>query len=414
VVLAMPSKENALQQLNSEYEAIRSGQMGTITREMSSRLTEISALRNQIEESARESYTSPHFDTPNYVAHMRLNERVDAKGKPGLFIEELQSDRHQQGREKGYAGEKEQSYFAKESTDPRFRGRWYIEDKDGNVESRPIYTRQVAEEAALKMSQRGTVPDAPFRTSWPLQLFKRALRDAVADGKEWIGWTTGETQAARYDLSKQIDRLTVTEDQNIIGSYRVQAFKDGGGAIDKTVKGEELPDVIGKDLAQKVIDNIQESRQRAKPDYSTTLTGLDLKVGGEGMKGFYDTMVPKDVAKYVKQWGAQVEKDGIKTRELEVEGARKYEVSPESSGYSIREIATGQMYRGEGGRAFYFNSRNDATLKIGELHRSLREAKTIPIWRVNITPQMREGIKKAGQALFVGGAAAVVAEDQLE
>jgi hypothetical protein len=36
------------------------------------------------------------------------------------------------------------------------------------------------------------------------------------------------------------------------------------------------------------------------------------------------------------------------------------------------------------------------------------------IWRVNITPQMREGIKKAGQALFVGGAAAVVAEDQLE
>ena len=72
------------------------------------------------------------------------------------------------------------------------------------------------------------------------------------------------------------------------------------------------------------------------------------------------------------------------------------------------------MYRGEGGRAFYFNSRNYATLKIGELHRSLREAKTIPIWRVNITPQMREGIKKAGQALFVGGAAAVVAEDQLE
>jgi hypothetical protein len=44
-------------------------------------------------------YTSTHFDTPNYVAHMRLNERVDAKGKQGLFIEELQSDRHQQWRE---------------------------------------------------------------------------------------------------------------------------------------------------------------------------------------------------------------------------------------------------------------------------------------------------------------------------
>jgi hypothetical protein len=45
----------------------------------------------------QQNYTSTHFDTPNYVAHMRLNERVDAKGKQGLFIEELQSDRHQQG-----------------------------------------------------------------------------------------------------------------------------------------------------------------------------------------------------------------------------------------------------------------------------------------------------------------------------
>jgi hypothetical protein len=224
-------------------------------------------------------------------------------------------------------------------------------------------------------SGKAQVPDAPFRTSWPLQLFKRALRDAVADGKEWIGWTDGETQAARYDLSKQIDRLTVTEDQNIIGSYRVQAFKDGGGAIDKTVKGEELPDVIGKDLAQKVIDNIQESRQRAKPDYSTTLTGLDLKVGGEGMKGFYDTMVPKDVAKYVKQWGAQVEKSKIKTP-----GSKK-RVDDMSDAELVAELERGE----------------DAV-----------------IWRVNITPQMREGIKKAGQALFVGGAAAVVAEDQLE
>jgi len=44
----------------------------------------------------------------------------------------------------------------------------------------------------------------------------------------------------------------------------------------------------------------------------------------------------------------------------------------------------------------------------------LEEIKSVPIWRVNITPQMRESIKKAGQALFVGGAAAVVAEDQLE
>ena len=48
-------------------------------------------------------YTSSHFkDIPNYVAHMRVNERAGPDGKPGLFIEEIQSDRHQQAREKGY------------------------------------------------------------------------------------------------------------------------------------------------------------------------------------------------------------------------------------------------------------------------------------------------------------------------
>jgi hypothetical protein len=336
---------------------------------------------------SNQNYTSTHFDTPNYVAHMRLNDRVDAKGKPGLFIEELQSDRHQQGREKGYREDLNKN---------RLNELVRKESSQGITNSEQQELRDLLKQ---RDALAGGIPDAPFRTSWPLQLFKRALRDAVADGKDWIGWTTGETQAARYDLSKQIDRLTVTEDQNIIGSYRVQAFKDGGGAIDKTVKGEELPDVIGKDLAQKVIDNIQESRQRAKPDYSTTLTGLDLKVGGEGMKGFYDTMVPKDVAKYVKQWGAQVEKDGI--------GSERKVLNP--SDFI-------EWHRAQNPNATEAQSRIAWAESTGAQRASAKrwKFKDVPIWRVNITPQMREGIKKAGQALFVGGAAAVVAEDQLE
>jgi hypothetical protein len=48
-------------------------------------------------------FTSSHFpDIPNYIAHMRVNERTDVEGNPGLFVEEFQSDRHQKGREQGY------------------------------------------------------------------------------------------------------------------------------------------------------------------------------------------------------------------------------------------------------------------------------------------------------------------------
>jgi hypothetical protein len=36
------------------------------------------------------------------------------------------------------------------------------------------------------------------------------------------------------------------------------------------------------------------------------LEGEDLRIGGEGMKGFYDRMLPSFVSKYTKKWGAKV------------------------------------------------------------------------------------------------------------
>jgi len=43
------------------------------------------------------------MDEDNVVAHLRVSDRTDADGKKVLFIEELQSDWHQQGRQFGYA-----------------------------------------------------------------------------------------------------------------------------------------------------------------------------------------------------------------------------------------------------------------------------------------------------------------------
>lgn len=40
----------------------------------------------------RSDYRSSHFETPNVLAHIRVNDRVDADGRKTLFIEEIQSD----------------------------------------------------------------------------------------------------------------------------------------------------------------------------------------------------------------------------------------------------------------------------------------------------------------------------------
>ena len=48
-------------------------------------------------------YTSPHWSEKNVLAHVRLKDFEDITGNKVLFIDEIQSDLHQQGRKEGYS-----------------------------------------------------------------------------------------------------------------------------------------------------------------------------------------------------------------------------------------------------------------------------------------------------------------------
>ena len=55
------------------------------------------------------------------------------------------------------------------------------------------------------------VPDAPFKETWPdLGLKQQMLGDRRRPAREWLGFTSGQTQAARYDLSKQISSCRIS------------------------------------------------------------------------------------------------------------------------------------------------------------------------------------------------------------
>ena len=62
----------------------------------------------------------------------------------------------------------------------------------------------------------GKVPDAPFKKTWPELLLKRMVRYASEHGYDGISWTPGEEQAARYDLSKQVDSVQVRTERRSI------------------------------------------------------------------------------------------------------------------------------------------------------------------------------------------------------
>lgn len=160
------------------------------------------------------------------------------------------------------------------------------------------------------LSQSGAslqaVPVAPFigKTEAYVKLaFKRMLRWAAENGFARIAWTTGEQQAERYDLSKQVDAITATR---VDGNVRVEWLVSGDGRVDeakKIVSEKELSAFVGKDLSAKIL---------AQPINETAnYVGADLKVGGGGMRTFYDQILPSIANDIGKKFGARVEDIGI-------------------------------------------------------------------------------------------------------
>ena len=326
-------------------------------------------------EAARErnkaaQYTSSHFpDIPNYVAHMRLDDRADVEVKPGLFLEEIQSDRHQQGREKGYEG----GYAVKNMRTQQIMQIFPTMEEADKFASKTHKETNIPLQVAF---QKG-IPDAPFRKDWPIAMFKRALRDAVATGKEWIGWTSGETQAERYDLSKQVDEIRASKRNS--GDVYIVVRKGGESLFERDVPANELSNVVGKELAEKILAQDIGGMQH----YS----GLDLKVGGEGMKGFYDKILPNEVGKYIKQWGGKVEQG-----ELDI-GRRRHELRGRKAG-------------GEWSSAGWVTSQEEAETQIEKLRKNypneeweILKHPGQDIWKVEITPAMHKGVAE-GQPLF--------------
>ncbi|MGH8432124.1 MAG: hypothetical protein ACREUF_17150, partial [Solimonas sp.] len=114
-----------------------------------------------------------------------------------------------------------------------------------------------------------------------------------------------DTQADRYDLSKHIEELRVFKRDN--GAYDLSAATTGDRRlhdIGTAVPESKLDEHVGKDLAERIV------KGEGTPDSAAggwrSFTGVALKVGGAGMRAFYDREVVNEVNHYVKKWGGKV------------------------------------------------------------------------------------------------------------
>jgi len=442
ILLKMPNewdKPRAAQNANdAKIKALRQEMHGTsgtdeIRSEISRLQNENIALQKQINEAP--IYKSSHFDQPNILAHIRVNDRVDADGKKMLLVEELQSDWHQAGREKGYKGQFKDlpnDYKVQSKTDKDGYAYYEVLDPQGNVFAKDYSKGSVTNQAINRLNETvGGVPDAPFKDTWYQLSLKRILKYAADNGYERVGLTTGKQQIDRFsnELRQNVDEITFQTGLKLTpseaaelqalrsqqtymtgteraryeylssneGEYvgknetKIKAFKGSkptfsgtvkdGKFIDGQAQGKTVEEVLGKTMAKQIAEK-----------QTGVIKGDNLTVGGEGMKAYYDEIYPKFLEKYGKKWDAGVGETKVRTNEVPYidyvvtktpfSDFTVVGVKPDGSKTIINQNAN-SIEEAQKLATRY----KDKNLKSGE-----------PIRYIDITPKMKEGVKK-GQPL---------------
>lgn len=279
----------------------------------------------QPEPPADKNYKSSHFDQPNIIAHLRVDDRTDAEGNKVLFINEIQSDWGQDGKKKGFAGESEltQADYSKAMATLRsivdendnlgfdstaqaigalashadWKDRWDV----GGQENEAAVAEALRVRDQLGKQKAGAlVPKAPFVTdtkAWASLALKRAIMMAVEGGYDRVALITGEQAAGLYSLDKQISKVEYLPETNTL-----RAFDQNGRSVyDQETAPDKIEDVIGKEVAAKLLDSEPYTSGSGKKVHR--LDGVDLKVPAAGMRKFYDELIPQVARDVLKKLG---------------------------------------------------------------------------------------------------------------
>lgn len=290
LLLTLPGKSGMTDaQRKERLQAIANEMQDTSPSRYAQLYAERTSLSNEQLGEDPGSFKSNHWDQPNVLTHIRFNERTDADGARVLFIEEIQSDWGQAAKKSGIA----------------------LTDAEKLEVQRPATNQQEwsRQQTLIKRGASG-VPNAPMigkTEAWVSLVLKRMIRYAVDNGFDRVAMVTGEQSAERYDLSKQVDSIAVPMVSAESRSVRITPTRgaeiklmvgnkgdvQGYGSSSAQFSGKTLDEVIGKGLADKVMS----------AQAGTVLSGDGLKVGGEGMKAFYDKIVPNVANDVLKKLG---------------------------------------------------------------------------------------------------------------
>ena len=296
--------------------------------------------------STQSDFTSSHWQDPNVLAHLRLADRTGPNGEKILHVEEIQSDWGQQGKKAGFItpettkqiesinqkitdlmGQRDNLKDQLKDLQPKISARsgygepleypeHYTVDLEVGIRKKIKNIENEVNDLRKSRPSPG-LPSAPYVTNtqaWTDLALKRALREAAEGGYDKLVWTPGTEQAKRYSLSNQVDRLQYVKNDD--GTYAVIPYKNNRPLhqIERNnIPDKELESLFGRDVAEKM-----RAYEGDVDGNARSLSGQNLEVGGEGMKGYYDKIVPNQLSKLVKKLDpeAKVGRETLETRAM--------------------------------------------------------------------------------------------------
>ena len=259
-----------------------------------------------------DSFQSDHWDEPDVLAHVRMSDRRGPNGEKILHLEEAQSDWGQQGRDQGFNDPalEEKLRIARDEANQRVEdARTALRQKMGHgreLEEKlePLLTEHRKAYQAHIAAQKG-LPQGPYvdnTQKWTDLALKRVLHEAAHGGYDKIVVTPGDEQNKRYDLSKHISALE--HSKNLNGTYRVDAHLPEGNnhLLGDEIAEKDLATHVGKEVAKKIVNGEGQAHPSVQ---GKLLSGLDLQVGGAGMRGYYDNILPKRLQALAQQHDPQ-------------------------------------------------------------------------------------------------------------
>ena len=236
------------------------------------------------------------------LAHARIQDINTFLGKM-LFVEEIQSDWHNEGHKKGYASDEAAALKKIEE----LRNQWdslYNEMIEAKGEAARAISEKmdaVYEEKSrlAKKVRYGTfVPDAPFENNYHEYVLKRLLREAAEQDYDSIGWTTADVQMDRWNPNRKTnEQMGITDAKNpdaiaFEDGYRIEYDQDIPKFLNKY--GKKWGTTVGKTVldngtevwSMAITDEMKDSvLYEGQPKYSMPKQGAGDKNKNRAISG---------------------------------------------------------------------------------------------------------------------------------